>query len=411
VPETANIFERYFNCLEGTQDRHLHFYEIACSPYESPAFRHTVEFGRGKFKIRIIDQFGGKRPVVINLDFVKQKKCDLPYRVTVILDSNVATALHNFRLNSEEVKPDVRDAIVAFLACACKMKFDYNPLFYLIESFCKSTKDNFIRTVTPVITSILHLHCMDEEYFLSDRGLRLKPEAVKYYCEKHKSGTLHDCANKWVNEFIADWSNKMHTEMIEFSYACLLKMVLIHKKDNRGLYYKMTEFEEFMENSLGVRFGRESQLAAFYFAELAGAFINTQANMKIDDAIHDLKATAWDIYLLRQPEFLLHPSYLPELNLAYICTAEHKLAELGSLFAIERIVSNINRVRISPAVSFDLTILANKVGEVTIEKLLEDNAERGIKRMIGSKVKPISEQTLHSLIEDLEVQLSYFCRR
>ena len=187
-------------------------------------------------------------------------------------------------------------------------------------------------------------------------------------------------------------------------------MVLIKFADNKGIYKKSEEFENFMMDELGVRLARESSLALYYFSNLAGKFINTQANMSFNSAVHDLKATAWDLYLLKLPEQLLTPNYLPELNTSYVATSEVKLYEIGKLFDIQHLACRTDDDGTGmPVLSFDMLDIENKVGDKAVAKLLKRNEEISFQRMSKEKIEGINPHKLNDLINDLEIQLSYLC--
>jgi hypothetical protein len=318
--------------------------------------------------------------------------------------------VHNYRIN-KDLRQDIRTAVESLLIFLCRTGFDYNPTFYLMESLHKSSKENAKKNASLVLESILHLHSMDEEIFEEERKINLKPDAIKYYYENFCGKNLKECADNWLEEIESKYPREAFQEIIDLSYVCLLKMVLIHKRRKGEMQLKLLEFENFLNDDLGVWLARERHLAMYYFAELLGSFINTQENMSVDKAKHDLKASAWDIYLLRQPEMLLKPENLPEINLGYICSSEKKIVFLGSLFDIDRIVTRTDKINIGGLfLGADLSHLIDKTGEQISWDVIERGTYNAFKRITTPKATVYSRQKTKFLIEDLEIQLSYLCR-
>ncbi len=399
-----NLFDYY--C-----DQHLHIYEVASSPYQSPILPENTTFGPKSYPIHIVDQFGGKRPLLFNLEYLRSGKYDLQLVVTIVLDSHIASELHSYRVRCQSMKKDRRQAIEEFLSFVSSNHFDYTPIFYFIESYCKSDPKVFIDTVAPVATSILYLKSMDEKRFVESKEIILNPDALNHYFSEFNAGSLENCGKALIEQVIND-KLSYFVKMINASYACLLKMTLIHKKNNKPIKRKIDEFENFMEAELCLYMAREILLAAYYFAELSGSFIGVQAGMNFEKAKRSLRATAWDIFLLRLPELLLNPQNLPEMNLAYICTAEKKLAELGGLFTVERLYTRSDgRAELFPTVSMNLSLLERKLGQDVITSLKADNDERIIQRISHKPIKSPNDEKIRYLIEDLEIQLSYLCKR
>lgn len=381
-----NPFTYYRDYLSLTRDVDAHFYEVALSPYESPVISGNRCFGPETYPLTIIDQFGGKRPALFNLAFLESPdRYDLSLVVTVLLDSHVATELHRYRTGAT-MRPDVREAIEAFLLYVSDVRCDYNPLFYFMESYCKSTPEAFAEYVSPVAESLLHLHSMDEEVFLDSRRVVLKPDALAYYYDKYGSSSLQECGRAWVERFVQDDSVNYLRNLIDFSYACLIKMVLIHKMDKRPAHRKLEDFERFCLGDLGILMGRETHLAAYYFADLAGRLVSAQRGSGFEKTKRDLRATAWDLFLLRLPEQLLTPRHLPEMNLAYVCTAESKLSELGQFFTIERIAARSDSGGdVQPAVSMNLAKLEERLGRTVIAEIIEKSQNSAVKRALEEK--------------------------
>jgi hypothetical protein len=57
-------FEDYKFYFKNSGDKKASAFDISGSPYPAMFYQESLEFGSGKHKVRIIDQFNGKRPVL-----------------------------------------------------------------------------------------------------------------------------------------------------------------------------------------------------------------------------------------------------------------------------------------------------------------------------------------------------------
>jgi len=246
---------------------HLHLYAVSASPYASPLDVQSKMFGEGGDRIYIVDSFRGRRPFLLNRETLATR-ADYPLQllVTLILDSHVASQLHDYRTGRDTAHPGRRAATEEFLAFASRYRVDYNPVFYMTESQAKSAPQKFLGYVTPVLTSILYLHAMDEGHFLITRQIKLKPEAVDHYLNKYGGRTFEECGEIWVHRMMQDRSTHEQALHTKASYVCLLKLVLIHKKSRQSVLKKMEEFEKFLADDLECNMGREAHLACYYLA-------------------------------------------------------------------------------------------------------------------------------------------------
>ncbi len=131
--------------------------------------------------------------------------------------------------------------------------------------------------------------------------------------------------------------------------------------------------------------------------------------MKTEKAKKNLKSTAWDLLLLRLPEFLLAPTHLPELNTAYVVTSEDKLLSVGDMFSLETIFYENKTSQGSPILSFDTELFQTVLSKADL--ITAQNQRSKWIQSRASKGKPdhITPQKLDWLIEDLEIQLGYLC--
>lgn len=405
------MYYDYFNQpgMEG-----LHIFEFSNSPYASFFYEDSLVFERNKKRIGVVDQFQGKRPAILNKDFlVNGKQLQLCFVQTLILDSHVIDGLHRFVSGAGKLDDSARLVIIDFLKHVSRMRCDYSPVFYLVENFAKSPIEQFIKKSSEKLCSLLKLHCMDEEIFIESNRIELKSDAVEYYCSLYKASDLDGCAVNWVESFLATGGLGYYENMIKVSYACLLKMVLLHfmdpKVNQENVLRKNDEFETFLCKDLKVLPARELSLALYYFSNLAGRFVNVQSNMGFDKAVKNLKATAWDLLLLRLPEFLLTPSSLPEVNTAYVVTSEEKLLSVGNMFGVESIYYPDLESKGSPLLSFKTEVFESIISKEKLGCLWRNRAELSIKRAREKTATPISDEMLDWLIEDLENQMRNLC--
>lgn len=400
------------NIFSSPSMSNAHIYEFTHSPYEAPFYSQSFDFSCNTKKIGIIDQFNGKRPIVLNKSFLDGNKLDLQIYQTLILDSHIVDTLHRFVSGCGKLDDHSQEVTSNFLVHVSKLNCDYNPVFYLTENFAKSTQEQFIKTSSEKLSSILKLHSMDENEFINNGVVKFKKDSVEHYCEIYRSVDLDACGISWAKEFAKSHSQKKYKDITKLTYACLLKMVLIHfmrpeinAENIMGKYY---DFEKFLMTELSIVLARELKLALYYFSNFAGKFVSIQPNMRVEKAKKVLLSTAWDILLLRLPEMLLSPKNLPELNLAYIVTSEEKLLSIGDMFNIESIFYPDKESPAFPILSFNVKLFEKVLSPTELNELMK-HGERQATSRLSNTSKHISAQSLDWLIEDLELQLSYLC--
>jgi hypothetical protein len=76
-----------------------------------------------------------------------------------------------------------------------------------------------------------------------------------------------------------------------------------------------------------------------------------------------MMASSWDILLLRMPEFLLAQGDQRETILAYVCTADGALQQLGAMFTLFRLENTIqNNFRPIPQMIFHENVIERLLG-------------------------------------------------
>ena len=404
--------ENYIFDLPGYHDSHI--YEFSDSPYPSSFYDTSIIFNSKKKNksIGIIDQFQGKRPILLNREFVVEKKrLDLEIVQTLILDSHIVDYLHRF-VTKRTPDENSREVAIAFLKHVSKHRCDYSPIFYLSENWAKSSIARYLATSSEKLASVLKLHSMNEDKFINDGVVEYKADAVEYYCSLYERATLDECGKAWAEHFTDSEQFSHFKELTEISYVCLLKMVLLHfvnpalNQDN--ILRKHDEFSSFLINDLNVVLGRELMLSLYYFSGLTGKFIGIQPNTSYEKAIRNLKSSAWDLLLLRMPEFLLSPRNMPEMNLAYIVTSEDRLFKLGKNFNIESLFY-FNRDSHGEAILSCSMELFNGLLSNESMAFLESERINVLMQRRGAETG-ISKSKVSWLREDLELQLKNLCR-
>lgn len=392
-----------------------HIFDFTNSPYKAQFYNQSFKFEKNKKKIGIVDQFQGKRPIVLNREFVvERKQLDFKFVHTLILDSHIVDVLHRYVSRNGKLDDDTKAVVIDFLTHVSALNCDYSPMFYLAENWAKSTKEQFIKTSSEKLSSILKLHSMDEKIFIETHEIKYKDDSLQHYFELYESNSLEGCGEKWAQSFVKYGAFEYFTSLTKLSYACLLKMVLIHFInpciEEKNIVFKYYEFEKFLLNDLNLLLGREINLALYYFSSFAGKFVNVQSNMSLKNAKKTLKATAWDLLLLRMPEFLLRPANLPEINTSYVVTSEDKLLSIGDMFNVESLFYASVKDEATPMLSFNTDIFEAVLSKVSIDKLNEHRAKISVKRLEKDLQPVISDQKLDWLIADLELQLGYLCK-
>lgn len=406
LAEMAELFRR---------DPDLHLFDVSCSPYDSPLKGHPRVFGKAGHQIHVLDSFMGKRPAILNHAFLSSSALyELRFAVTFILDSQLVSALHQYRMQGGLVEPgDKKAAIESFLQYVSQLKYDFNPVFYFLESLHKSTAEEFLRAVRSPAASLLYLHSMDEVAFLRTGEMRLKPEAVEHYCTMYGAASLEECGEAAARRFLESSRSAELIAITRVIYLYLLKMTLIHKKDAASIATKFEQYQAFTMREVGVNLARESHLAACYFADLVGGFLPVQPGMDFNKAKHALAATAWDLLLMRLPEQLLNPETLPELILAYVCTLDKQLAEVSSLFTFQAMLKRSDDGAMTgPVLALDLQRLERKIQPQRVREIhhIVDRhlAERSVRHPNPPPPRP---DRIEALIADHEMQLAVLCRR
>ncbi len=310
-------------------------WRISDSPYPSDFLSATMEFGEAN-PCLLIDQYSGKRPAVLNRDFLERGQIQFGIYPSALLDSNLANQVHAVANGGK-----VNDGFYSLLKFLTQKKWDFSLYFYYVEHFCKArTHDDFVRNAVARTRALLTLHSMDEVEFLSSGRVVPNPEAVQHYLDASGVDDLDAAAVRRVEEFCSRHSRRDTLDRIEAIEVALIKMFLLRRIEmpKARPQEQHEAFLAFLERDLGAILARESHLALHYFYDLAGSLLGVQSNTPIDRALANITSTTWDMYFLRMPELFFSGSPT-EMCLPFIATQEKQLGRLARLFSVESIVS------------------------------------------------------------------------
>ena len=366
-----------------------------------PRKQREFDFISEDFKISIIDQFRGATPAVISRETVI-RQYQLMLAPTVILDSNVMASLHRFVTSREKMAAKQQKVIVQLLDYLLLEKVDYNPAFYYLESLSKATDAD--QKIIEYTKSILSLHMMDELHFLQKREIRTDNSTLEKYVQKFGTSDVDEMANLQCKHLKSGYTPATDWKVM---YLLILKTALIQQVRSTSFLSKMTELNEFIYKAFGALFGRELAIAAFYFSGELDKFIPLQKGSNYEGVIKKLRATAWDLYLLRLPEVFLCREN-PPIPLAIICTGDKSVQFIGRKFHIRKLyVSNGSPFPELETDFSDISDLSFKNRDVISRLFGEYETNREARR------KDLDiEQALDNLddvIAELEIDVKYFC--
>ncbi|MCK9707562.1 hypothetical protein [Pseudomonas syringae] len=357
------------------------------SPIESPWLRGTKTFGINK-PVMLIDQFGGKQPYLINQQYWEEGELAYPACAKVVVDSNLLDGIAELMSGGE-----VCDGMRGFTEFVSREGWDISAGFFLTEQYAKSTHANFVLHATRRLRLLYQFLAMDTDYFLATGTVRLLPAAIEHYLAKEAADSLDDIAEKHVHSFITSHSQREALETVEATEIALLKMVLLREFEMRGASpaEQYIAYQQFISSMLNFSLARESQLALHYFSGQAGSLLGIKQNSSRKKAVRNISATAWDLLLLRTPELLLKPPVNGgHVEVAFVATHEHKLAELAQLMEIHTLFPGT-----TPIVQYDMTKVRDDVID-TIRNAFD-----------GQMVSPISRQGSASIPTGLRDALSH----
>jgi hypothetical protein len=372
-----------------------------------PTFTSDISaFNANNKTLTIIDPLCGKLPYIFSNKYFNNESLDVKYIPTIILDSNIASDLHQFvtNIDSNHKDKDILELIILFI----KHNVDYNLFYYCIEAICKSKVENH-KAIIETIISILQLHTMDENHFLAHHQIKPDPIRVKSYLFQHNCNNLNEVAIKWFEKgndkdllLGIDQQNK-------FTYAILLKIAityLIKGKQSQSLENFKTIYQ-FMIDEYNCTFSRELIIAALVFIGELQKFLPAKPGIQYSELKKILIATAWDIQLLRINEILLTMSYPHESPIGYIVTRDKQLASLKGVFEIQSIlVKESGLANPRSTISTNLQHIKNDKKRSYIKQMMDFLLEKqNLRQKADESHIRNSDININSLTYNLEIEL------
>lgn len=203
--------------------------------------------------------------------------------------------------------------------------------------------------------------------------------------------------------------------IIDYTYAALLKLVLINISSKQSIANKLQEFCDFLECQLNIVLGLELATAAYYLSnKVQLKFIPFEIKQIPFATVRDrLCSTARDFFLLRVPEILLSNGNEQETLLCFVCSAQKAIRQIGRLITIESLVSS-PKLALPSGISFNQEELQQKLGKEAFDVLHKQQQQRVAARLVTSTVEkrePISKKQLKDLITNLEDQIKTLCKQ
>lgn len=416
--ETAIHWSKYF---ELTKDRTTKVWLLSDEP--SSVMSSTKDFNVGSTAISIIDHFNGRLPYLLNYKFlVKHEQINIKFIPTIILDSNLINLLKGY-INSPNTTNEQSRCTYQFLKFVVERNFDYNLVFYFLESAVMNGIEKAINNGNAAAATILQLHTMNEKIFLQDGSIipdrkRVKEYAKRYGINSIDSNFFNDIATLMAKEMLKDVDEQFIDNLryiINYTYAALLKLVLINTSNKQNIANKLQEFCDFFECQLNLVLGRELAIATYYLSnKLQSKFIPFEIKQIPFATVRArLCHTARDFFLLRVPEISLSSGNEQKTLLCFVCSAEKAIRQIGRLITIESLVSS-PKLAIPSGISFNQEELQQKLSEDAFDVLCKQQQQQVAARLIASTVEkrePISKEQLKDLITNLEDQIKTLCKQ
>lgn len=372
---------------------------------------HPFSSGTDAFQIHIIDLFGGRHPLLVNYHSLTEE-LQIPFRPTVILDSNVVSYLHQYVTSQPALDKQRRQAVEELLRFVITNRLDYNPFFYYLEAASREKESSLLGHATGISESLLRLHTMDERHFLDCGQIRIDPRILDEYFEEYGVAEFAELAAAYARGMVVPTDPRMQW-VSKLSYAVMLKTALIHKSSMPGIPTKYEELLTFMEEKLNIALGAERILALEYFAGRFDGFIPIQQGAVPARALGRVRAASWDLVLLQLPAYLLVASMPGGVYVGFVCTGDKVLNRVARACRIEGVMAWAPDTQIPlPIMTSDLSILKNDIGQDVVSRIreIDSNWQRSRAARLFSSENHISFEALEELTSELEGQIVCYCK-
>jgi len=367
--------------------------------------------GDDNFRIRIIDLFGGRHPLLVSYEALTKEEIQIPFRPTAILDSNVVSYLHQYVTGHPGLSGQRRRTVRELLRFFVGNRLDYNPFFYYMESASGGKHSSVLSHAESLSESILRLHTMDEAHFLTSGKIRTDPRILDNYRREYGVDDFRELAAAYARSMVGPTDFRMEW-ISKLTYAALLKTALIHKTTKQDVPAKYEELRTFMEETLNIALGVERMLALAYFAGRFDDFVPIQRGAVPGRALSRVRSAAWDLLLLQLPAFMLVADTSGAVYLAFICTSDKALGLVAGACRIEGVIGLAPKVNVPlPIMSTDLSILEGDLGSSVVNRIRE--IDTSWQKCRASRLftieNRISFEGLEDLIRELEEEVMDFC--
>ena len=379
------------------------------SPHKkSQMLQGSMSVGNGRERYLIIDHLAGMQPILINHDFLVLGKDQIKFVPTVFLDSNVVSYLHQYRSGKNGFRSTRRGlATRSLLTRLTILGWDYNPLFYLLEALSRNAFEDTFPYASQFMETMLQFHTMDKSTFLASGEVVADPARVRDYLTGSAASTLSELAQQHVHGFATDLSLDAQALDLQLVYMALLKAGIINCERQRP-QQKMLRFMAFLNDDLGCLLSREAMIAALHFRGKAGNLIPITPGTKIDVKKRTM-ASAWDVMLLRMPEFFLSIGDQEETTLGYVCTSDSALQQVGSMFTLLRVRCFADEhFTTYPEFVFHHDVLLRLLGNEITQVLSQSYDTSGI---VGQRRTIPDKAILKQLQDSLEEEAVAICQR
>lgn len=367
--------------------------------------------GDDDFRIEVIDLFRGRHPLLINHESLTGE-IHRGFRPTAILDSNVVSYLHQYVTSGTSLTASRRQTVRDLLRFFINGQLDYNPFFYYIEGSSRNEHSSLLGYATAFSESILRLQTMDTSHFLATGEIKVDEGVLDLYKSELGSSEFPDLAVEHAKRMVRpvafefEWKSRI-------SYAALLKIALIHRTSSRGIAKKYEELRAFMEGTFNIALGIERMLALHYFAGQFENFIPIHKGANPERALKRVHSAAWDFLMLDLPAFLLAGDHSDGIYLGFPCTSDKALSSIGHACSIEAVMCLAPKAdKPLPVMGYNLSALERDIGADVVHRIKDSDFEwqKSRQQRDLESEKHISFESLEELIEELEGQVTAYCK-
>lgn len=379
-------------------------------PDKQSFLSHPAAFGDEDFSLSIIDPFRGNQPLLLNNETVAADKWDISYQPQIILDSQVLNYI-GWYINDPSKLPGDRFVFARrLLQYLATNKYFYSPFFYYFESMSKGSNESQLR---PAFELIARMHCMDTEAMLRDGSFSFDDRRFNELKSAFNAATFDDLVDSEMSS-AREFSDTMNeqTKLIDIIYCLIIKTVLIEKSQpHLSLRQKFDMIQEFLENTIEAQFSYEIMASFCYFAGKLQNFFKIQTTMKHGKAKQIMRSCAWDLLLLRQPDFFLAFGCPEHTVISSICTNDRALTEIAGIYRLGSLLRFIDDDVILPMHKLDKAYMTQLIDSDEFSRTIDTlSLEKRISLFRKNKEKKISVESVAGLKHDLEGDLSRITR-